>query len=107
MLHPPCHPRMTAKGESVGDSRGISRPRADASLLLWLWTQRGARRRARVGWGAGRAAREKWLAVQAGWASLALLAAGADALRAQGRAVACADASSEAHRIAGPAVRAS
>ena len=42
----------------------------------------------RVSWGAGRAAKKRWSAVQAGWASLALLAAGGDALRAQGRAVA-------------------
>jgi hypothetical protein len=54
------HPCMTAKGESVGDSRGISRPRAGASLLLWLWTQRGAirprasRNASAAGWGAGR-----------------------------------------------------
>ena len=33
------------EGESAGVSRGISRPRAGASLFLWLWTQRGARRR--------------------------------------------------------------
>ena len=101
-------PRMTATGRIrwLATAAGSPGPGRVQACVCGFGRSAVLGAAQRVGWGAGRAARKGWSAVQAGWASLALLAAGADALRAQGRAVACADASSEAHRISGPAVRA-